>query len=178
MQREPQQVNRSGIGRQSCRRAATTLIELLVVITLVSLLLSIVGTLAIRLRHWDRQMRDRSRYSDQLVKLSESMRTDIRRATSVTQPDKKTIAVTSSDHREIRYELAADGCRRLVKSSDKPGPAAETFAIGAAQSWKLDAAAEGRRPAYTIRLEHTDSNPADSTPAPFFVYAALGADTP
>jgi type II secretory pathway pseudopilin PulG len=178
MRPKPQSVNRLRVGRLRHRRAATTLVEVLVGITLVSLLLSIVGTVAVRLRQWDRQMRDRSQYGDQFVKLSESMRADIRRATGVTQPDKKTIAITTSDYREIRYELMADGCRRTVKSSDKPFPAADTFAIGAGQFWRLEIAAPGRRPAYTVVLESSDSNHADSVPAPFFVYAALGADTP
>jgi type II secretory pathway pseudopilin PulG len=177
MQPKAQSVNRLGNGRLGRRRAATTLVELLIVITLVSLLLSIVGTLAVRLRQWDRQMRDRSQHGDQFVKLGESIRADIRRARNVTQPDQKTIAIAGSDSREIRYELESDGCRRTMKSPGNTSSTVDRFAIGAAKSWKLENAASGRRPACTIALD-LDSEHASSVSAPFFVYAALGADTP
>jgi type II secretory pathway pseudopilin PulG len=169
-------VDRPSVRKNRRRRRATTLVELLVVTTLVSILMAVVGTLAIHLRQWDRHVRDHSQHSSQLTNLAETIRADIRQATGVTQPEKKVVAIAGSDSREVRYELQPGGCRRIVKAPGDKSPRIETFAIGPADSWKLETATPGRRPAYTISLERSDLDKAASQPAPFFVYAALGSD--
>lgn len=165
--------------RKNCRRrCATTLVELLVVTTLVSILMAVVGTLAVHLRQWDRHVRDHSRQSSQLTDLAEAIRADIRRATNVTRPEKKIIAITGTDSRVVRYDLLPDGCRRTIKSPGEKSPGTETFAIGSVDSWKLEPAMPGRRPAYTISLERSDLDKTTSQPVPFLVYAAIGSDMP
>lgn len=159
-------------------RRATTLVEMMVVVTLVSILLSVVGTLAIRLRQWDRQVRNHSQHGNQLALLAAKIRGDVRQATSITQPAKNIVAITNLDSREIRYELEPAVCRRIVKSPGEKSPKFETFATGPVESWKLETAAPGRRPAYTITLERSDSGKVASRRAPFFVYAALGSELP
>ena len=67
--------------------------------------MSVVGTLAVHLRQWDRHVRDHSQHGNQLTNLAETIRADIRRATSVTLPEKKIVAIAGPDSREIRYEL-------------------------------------------------------------------------
>ena len=167
-----------GFRKNSRGRRATTLVELLAVTTLVAILLSIVVTLAVRLRQWDRQVRDHSQHANQLADLAESIRTDVRRATSVTLPEKNIIAIEGPDSREARYELQRGGCRRVSKTPGETSARTESFAIGPADSWKLDSAAPGRRPAYTITLERSDTDNATSRSAPFFVYASLGGELP
>jgi type II secretory pathway pseudopilin PulG len=159
-------------------RRATTLIEMMVVVTLVSILLSVIGTLAIRLRQLDRQVRDRIQHGNQLALLAATIRGDVRQATSVTLPAKNIVAISGSDNRDIRYELQSAVCRRIVKSPGETSPKLDTFTIGPAESWKLETAAPGRRPAYTITLEPSDSGKVTFRSAPFFVYAALGIDLP
>ncbi len=140
--------------------------------------MAVVGSLAIHLRQWDRHVRDHSRHSSQLTNLAEMLRADIRRATGLTQPGKKIITLAGPDSREISYELLPDGCRRIVKSPTEKSPKVETFAIGPAHSWKLEAATPGRRSAYSISLERSEADQATSQPVPFFVYAGLGGDMP
>jgi type II secretory pathway pseudopilin PulG len=167
-----------GFRKNSRGRRATTLVELLAVTTLVAILLSIVVTLAVRLRQWDRQVRNHSQHADQLADLAEAIRVDVRRATSVTLPEKNVIAIAGPDSREARYELQRGGCRRTIKTPGESSARTESFAIGPAVAWKLESAAPGRWPAYTITLEHSDIDNATSRSAPFFVYASLGGDLP
>jgi type II secretory pathway pseudopilin PulG len=168
----------AGIRMNSRNRRATTLVELLVVVGLMSIMFSIVVLLAVRLRQWDHQVRDYSLHGNQMATLAEAIRADVRRAKSVTMPEKKTITVIGADSREIRYELQPGSCRRLVKTAGDASSRIETYTIGPADSWKLDTAAPGRRPAYTITLERAVPDNVTSQSAPFFVYAALGSDLP
>jgi type II secretory pathway pseudopilin PulG len=167
-----------GIRRNYRKRRATTLVELLVVVALVSIMFSIVVSLAVRLRQWDHHVRDHSQHANQMASLAEAIRADVRGAKSVTLPEKKTVAIVGPDSREIRYELQPGNCRRVVKTPGEASPRIETYAIGAADSWKLENAAPGRNPAYTITIERADPDKTASLPAPFFVYAALGGDLP
>jgi type II secretory pathway pseudopilin PulG len=167
-----------GFRRNSSGRRATTLVELLVVSALISIIFSIVVSLAVRLRQWDHQVRDHSQHANQMASLAESIRADVRRAKSVTLPEKKTVAIVGPDSGEIHYELQPDGCRRVVKSAGETSQKIETYAIGPADSWNLDTAAPGRKPAYTITLKRADPDKLPSQSAPFFVYAVLGSDLP
>jgi type II secretory pathway pseudopilin PulG len=169
---------RPGSRENSRGRRATTLVELLAVTMLVAILLSIVVTLAVRLRQWDRQVRDHSQHANQMADLAEAIRTDMRRATTVALPEKNIIAIAGPDSRETRYELQRGGCRRVLKTPGETSARTESFAIGPADSWKLESAAPGRRPAYTITLERSEIDNATSRSAPFFVYASLGGDLP
>jgi type II secretory pathway pseudopilin PulG len=167
-----------GIQKDVNGRRATTLVELLVVVTLVTMLLAIVGSLAVHLRQWDRQVRDHSQHGNQLANLAETLRADVRRATSVALPAKNTVAIVGPQNREIRYEVQSEACRRTVNIPGNTSPKIETFAIGPADSWKLETATPGRRPAYILSLERSDFSKATFRSAPFFVYASLGSDTP
>jgi type II secretory pathway pseudopilin PulG len=167
-----------GFRKNSRGRRATTLVELLAVTTLVAILLSIVVTLAVRLRQWDRQVRNHSQHGNQLADLAEAIRADVRRATNVTLPEKNIIAIAGPDSREARYELQRGSCRRTIKTPGESSARTESFAIGPADSWKLESAAPGRRQAYSITLERSDIDNASSRSTPFFVYASLGGDLP
>jgi hypothetical protein len=140
--------------------------------------MAVVGTMAIRLRQWDRSMRDHSQHNSQSTSLAEAIRADIRRATAVTHPEKNIVAIAGPAGSEIRYELHTDGCRRIFKSPSEKSGRIESFAIGPADSWVLETANPGRRPAYTISLARPDVDKATSQPVPFFVYAAVGSDMP
>jgi type II secretory pathway pseudopilin PulG len=169
-------VERLNFRRNDRRRRATTLVEVMAVAALMSILFGVVASLAVSLRHWDRQVREHSVRANQLSSLAETIRTDIRRATRVSQIDKKVVAVTGPDKREIRYELQPDGCRRVVKTPGDSSQKVDTFAIGPAEAWKLETATTGRRPAYTITLERSDTNKSSNS-APFYVYAAIGSES-
>jgi type II secretory pathway pseudopilin PulG len=162
--------------RRGCR--ATTLVELLVVITLVSVLLLVVGTLAVHLRKWDRQVRDHSQRGYQLAILAETIRADVRRARSAALPAKNILAIAGRANRETRYELQLEVCRRVVNIPGETSSKIETFTIGPADSWKLETGAPGRRPAYALWLERSASEKASSRSTPFYVYAVLGSDVP
>src|SRR4051812_38179851 len=159
-----------GIPRNYRNRRATTLVELLVVVAIVSIMFSIVVSLAVRLRQWDHHVRDHSQHANQMASLAEAIRADVRRAKSITLPEKKTVTVIGADSREIRYELQPGSCRRVVKTSGEASPRIETYAIGPADFWNLDTAAPGRRPAYTITLERADPDKTVAQSTPFFVY--------
>jgi len=169
-------VEQSKFRTKDRNRRGTSLVELMAVAALVSILFGIVAALAINLRHWDRRVREHSVRANQLASLAETVRTDLRRASSVSQIDKKVVAINGPGKREIRYELQLDGCRRVMKSPGEASQKVDTFAIGPAESWKLETATTGRRPAYTITLERSDTNKT-SRPAPFYVYAALGSES-
>lgn len=178
MQYELTLMAQPGIRTNCRRRRAMTLVELLVVTTLVSILMAVVGTLAVHLRQWDRHVRDHSQHGTQLTNVAEMIRADIRRATGVTRPEKKILAITAADGREIRYELQPDGCRRTIKSPGDKAVSTEIFAIGLANAWIVEPATPGRRPAYMVSLDRSDTDQATSQPVPFFVYAAIGSETP
>jgi type II secretory pathway pseudopilin PulG len=167
-----------GARKRSAARRATTLVELLVVTTLMTIVLAIVTTLAVRLRQWDRQVREHGQHINQLAALAEAIRADARHASKVVLPEKTTIAIGDSDGREIRYELRPDGCRRVAKAPGAASPEIEIFAIGSAEAWKLDSAEPGLHPAYLLSLERSEPEKANSRPTPFFVYATIGGDKP
>src|SRR4051812_33155211 len=89
--------NSAGVRRNIRYRRATTLVELLVVVGLVSIMFSIVVLLAVRLRQWDHHVRDLSLHANQMATLADAIRVDVRHAKSVTLPEKKSIAIASSD---------------------------------------------------------------------------------
>src|SRR5215213_4788976 len=160
----------AGIRKNDRDRRATTLVELLVVVGLVSIMFSIVVLLAVRLRQWDHHVRDHSLHANQMATLAEAIRADVRHATSATLPEKKTLAIVGPDNREIRYELQPGACRRVLEIPGEASPRIETYAIGPADSWKLETAAPGRKPAYAITFGRKEPDKAASQPVPFFVY--------
>jgi len=153
-----------------------TLLEVLVAGTIATILLGVVITVADQLRHHDRRIREDGGQADQLVNLARSIRTDMRNASNVSQPEKRVLAIAAENQHEIRYELAGGSCRRVEKTESGPPARVDTFAIGPAASWKLESATPGRRPAYTIRLDMSEKDNVAVRFVPFFLYAPAGND--
>jgi type II secretory pathway pseudopilin PulG len=161
-----------------CRRRAMSLVEVMVSITLVAILLVTITMLAVRLRQWDRRVREHVLNGDQLANLAETMRADIRSAASVALQTKKIIVISGGVKPDIRYELQSDDCRRIVKMPGETSGNVETFAIGPGDSWKLEPGPPGRQPAYAITIIPIDSEKVLNRSIPLLVYAALGTDLP
>jgi hypothetical protein len=156
-----------------------TLIEVTVVVALSSIVMGIVISLTVALKQKDRAMRAFAVESERLSELSETLRTDVRRANDLSRPADTMLVMSSPNNSQIQYELTASGCRRTVT---KPGEApthVDLFAIGPAASWTIEQGPRGRRPLYIVTLHRLASaGDGESRVAPMLVYAALGADLP
>src|SRR5262249_27730876 len=82
-------------------RRGLSLVEVLVVVTLMSMLLATMTAIAVRMRQWDRQVRDNSLHSDQVAALAESLRSDASSGAEVKLVSKDTLAIEDADQREI-----------------------------------------------------------------------------
>ena len=143
------------------------------VATLMSMLLATLTTVAIRLRQWDRQMRDNGVHGDQVAALADSLRADASGGTELKLLSKDTLVIENTDKHEICYTLQSDGCRRDVKSSKNASRSTTTFTIGPFEAWKVESGPTGRRAAYTVSLARPDSEKATARVVPLFVYAVL-----
>jgi hypothetical protein len=109
--------------------------------------------------------------------LAESVRSDIRRSVDATLPDEKTLLIAVAGGGQIRYEADQSGCRRNATGPADVGPATDLFAIGRAESWRLERGETGIRPLLVANLELKPDRGA-APPAPIVVCAGLGADLP
>jgi prepilin-type N-terminal cleavage/methylation domain-containing protein len=156
-------------------RPAMTLVEVMVAVAITSIFAGVAVSLLVELREWDRDMRRRSVQSEQLIRLGEAMRADIRQAANVSQPDTAIIEILAANETLTRYELSPEGCRRVVTTPGDPMPRSDAFTVGPATSWTLAPAAAGRRTMFAVTL-HRGANEERVTP--LVVYAAAGADAP
>jgi len=156
------------------RRRAMTMIEVAVVVTLTTILCGVAMSLLFGLREWDRDMWKGSVQNEQLVRLGEVMRTDLRKASEVLQPSDEVIALQLPAE-QIRYELLAEGCRRTVTHAGESQAAIELFAVGAGKSWTLKPGPSGKRPLFEVAFQR-QSKDNETLAATLVVYAAVGAD--
>jgi hypothetical protein len=160
-------------------RNALMLVEVMVVVTLTSIMMGVVISLMIGLQRWDQSFRDRAVQSEQLARLAESVRTDIRSGADVSLPGTHVLQITGQGRGAARYELEAEGCRRVVELPENQATRSEFFAVGRVTSWKLERGPIGRRPLIIVTLDRLspDDDTARRLP-PLLIYAALGADLP
>jgi prepilin-type N-terminal cleavage/methylation domain-containing protein len=165
--------------RQACRfRRAMTLVEVMVVVSLSSVLLGVVITVAVGLQQWDSRFREHAVHGDQLARLAEAIRSDIRQATDVSLPGKDVLAIAAANGIKISYEIRPEGCQRMTKRFDAASQPGELFTIGPVSHWKVEREAGGRRPAVVISLEAPGADEFKTGPTQMLVYATLGADLP
>jgi prepilin-type N-terminal cleavage/methylation domain-containing protein len=156
-------------------RSAMTLVEVMVAVAVTSILAGVVVSLLIGLRDWDRSMRRRSVYTEQLARLGETLRSDIRQATDVTLPTTDALLIHGPNEMQIRYELVTDGCRRMATTPADAMPRTDAFSVGPTTSWMLAPGSSGRLPLFAVTLNRgTENNKVGL--APLVVYAAAGAD--
>jgi prepilin-type N-terminal cleavage/methylation domain-containing protein len=163
--------NRPG---RSARRGFS-LIEMMVVISLSALLLGVATSLLFSLRDRDRHSREDNLHGEQMFRLAESLRADIRQGADVLLSIDGPLVVISPDGIQTRYELNRNGCQRSTVAPGDAGPRHDLFAIGRAQRWQVERLATGRRPLVAVTLEQATVD-GESRAAPLLVYAALGAD--
>ena len=154
-----------------------TLAEVMVVVALTSILFGVAISLLVGLRDWDRNMRRHSIQNEQLMRLGEVMRADIRQAAEVSLLSENAVVIRSSDEKQVRYELSPEGCRRIVTVSGATKPLTDLYAVGPATSWTLEPGAPGKRPLFAVTL-HRTSPDNERRVAPLLVHAAVGADAP
>jgi hypothetical protein len=104
------------------------------------------------------------------------IRTDIRAADDVSLAAQTVLLIEAPNEREIRYELTALGCKRIVNEPGRGKPSVDFYAVGPALSWSLEQGPSGRLPLYIASLQRSIATKKQSAAMPFFVYAALGAD--
>jgi len=159
-------------------RDGFSLVEMLVVIALSSLVLGVVVSLMFELRQWDHLCRLKNTRNEQLLRLSTTLRSDIRRGNDVLLSVAGPLVVMTASGEQLRYELGPEGCRRTVVTSDDTSLRDDLFAIGRASKWNVERQPAGRRPllAVTIEKDEKRRDPASPRLLPFLVYASLGAD--
>jgi type II secretory pathway pseudopilin PulG len=150
---------------------ATTLVEVIVVMTLVSIILAAATGLIVQLRRWDYRVRENAVVADQASRLAEAIRADVRNAVKVTKSSPTTLSIVGRNSEETRYVLESDLCRRESKGPGAQSANLETFNIGPAAAWQVDAAAPGRRPAYQISVERPSPEQKTSRTVPLYIYA-------
>lgn len=150
-----------------------TLAEVTVAVAVTSILAGVAVSLLVGLRNSDRDMRRRNNQNQQLLRLAETMRADIRQAADVLQPTSDAIVLRAADEKLTRYELAPEGCRRIVTAPNDPTPRTDAFAVGPIASWTLAPGPPGRRPLFTVTLNRGDT---DHEKPPLVLHAAAGAD--
>jgi prepilin-type N-terminal cleavage/methylation domain-containing protein len=158
------------------RRPAMTLVEVMVSVAVTSVLAGIAISLLVGLRDWDRNMRRHSLHNEQMLRLAEQLRADIRQAVEVTLPSTEAIAIRSANEKLTRYELSPEGCRRVVTTPGQPASSTDVFAVGRTTSWGLAPGAPGRRSLFAVTLHRGIPNNNTQTPV-LVVHAAAGADT-
>jgi prepilin-type N-terminal cleavage/methylation domain-containing protein len=158
-------------------RRAMTLIEVIVVVALTSILFGVAMSLLLGLRDWDRSMRRQSVQNEQLVRLGDALRTDIRQAADVSLQSDEAVVIRDYNQKQIRYELTPEGCRRIVTTPGDAQPLTDLFAVGPAMSWTLEPGAPGKRPLFAVTL-HRASLDNEKRTAPLLVHAIVGADAP
>lgn len=169
-------ITRRAMGcRHHGHRLAMSLVEVLIVATLTSILCGIAMSLLVGLRDWDRGMREHSQQSEQLIRLGEIMRADIRQASDVSQLSPGVLNIRNSTGQQVRYELAPEGCSRAVSGPEKTNSSSDLYAVGPASSWKLTPGPDGNRPMYTIMLDRGHPNDQRRIP-PLLVHAIVGVD--
>jgi prepilin-type N-terminal cleavage/methylation domain-containing protein len=160
------------------QRNGFSLVEMLVVIALSSLVFGIVISLMLSLQKFDRQSAVNSTYSEQLLRLADTLRSDIRAASDVNVSDEGALVIVTSSGEGFRYELGADDCRRTAIAPGATESQADVFAIGEPAEWRFEKLASGRVPLVSVKLERRSrkSNPEAPLLLPFLVQAAVGAD--
>jgi len=152
-----------------------TLIEAMVVVTVMSLIVGVALSLLVSLRNWDRTARDRNARNDQLIRLAEMLRTDIREAREVSMPSERTLLIEQPDNQRIEYELGDSGsCRRTKRQGESAEPIVDSFTVGPASAWALDRNDAGAQPSLAILIARPSQT--ERLPAPLLVRATLAAD--
>jgi hypothetical protein len=172
-------LGRFSLVQLGCRRSAISLLEVMVVTAVSTVIMGAVIFLAIALKQRDHAVRKLAVESERQSELAETLRSDIRLASDVSLPAETLLVVTAPDGRQMRYELAASGCRRTVVEPGVTAPRVELFLVGAAALWELDNGPAGRRPLRIVTLRRPVATvDARASGMPLLVYAALGADLP
>jgi type II secretory pathway pseudopilin PulG len=158
------------------RRAAFTLVETMVVAVVSSLVLGIVVSLLVALQHHDQSIRRHSLRNDQVSRLAEAVRADIRRGTTVAAPSAGELVVAGANDDDIHYKIVAEGCQRTAIANDSATPSRELFSVGPASAWQIVPGPAGRRSLYIVSLVRENDIAGESSKPLVVVQAALGAD--
>jgi prepilin-type N-terminal cleavage/methylation domain-containing protein len=157
-------------------RSAFTLAEILVVVALLSMLLAFVTSFLVGLHRYDVKFRKGELRRAQMARLTETIRSDIRQGSTVSLPTDQILLVTTSDGREIRYEIIQEGCRRTASELGVVPPMVDVYRIGPAESWTLNTGPPGRQPLYVVSLRSKKKTEGVPGSVSALVQAALGAD--
>ena len=171
-----QQGDRFGQNR-ACVRRGTSLGEVMVVMTVSTILLGVAVSLLTGLRKWDRELRESNVQRDHLLRLTETLRKDVRGGIEVSAPAEGVLLIRSPDGIRIQYNIQSDGCRRTITRQDEAAPQADFFAVGPATNWKLENDVSNGRLLAMISLVRPVTE-GKKRLVPLIVYAALGQDLP
>jgi hypothetical protein len=155
-------------------RPAMTLAEVMVTVAVSTILMGVVASLLFGLRKWDRSLREHSVQNEQLIRLAETIRADMREAVDVTMPSEDVLIVDAGDAGLSRYELSRQGCRRILATPGEANARIDLFAVGPAKSWGFERRV-GRLPMIELTMNR-ETLEGENRAAPLVVRAALGAD--
>jgi prepilin-type N-terminal cleavage/methylation domain-containing protein len=159
------------------RRRAFSLVEMLVVTALATVLMGVAISFVQGMMRCDRLTRDRGLHDERLFDLAEQLRADIRHAKDVQLSACDTLVVSSSQGEQATYELAKEGCRRVVAVGGQQSQI-ELFAIDGSETWSIQQSASGAAPLVLVTLDRAASDDSQIQLAPLLVQAQLGADLP
>ena len=157
-------------------RSGISIVEITVAVSLSSIVLGLVVSLAIALQQMDRRMQHRGIEREQQLRLVESIRIDIRRAADVASPGDDMLVVRLANKGRSEYVIRNGEINRTVISDGGDVIRKESFGIRAAESWSTERDDSGGRPLITISLKRGAIKKAHQTGMPFMVVAVLGAD--
>jgi type II secretory pathway pseudopilin PulG len=163
---------------RSQRRTAFTLVETIVVTVVSSLVLGIVVSLLVALQRHDQSMRRNSLRNDQMARLAEAIRADVRSGTKVTIPAIGELVVAGTSAGDVHYKIVTEGCERTTSAGDSPATTRELLSVGPATAWQVEFGPDGRKPLQIVSLIRKDDIAGGASRPLVIIQAALGADAP
>jgi hypothetical protein len=155
-----------------------TLVEVTAAVAISAFLLGIAVTMLVRLQGWDARFRDDSVSIQQLARLAELVREDVRSATSVVLESPKLLTVNVQDERVIRYELTPSGCLRIVAHPVGKEEQRDLYRVGHELKWNVESFEPGVLPNVTVTLEMAIDEETSGGKVLFIVSANRGVDLP
>ena len=155
------------------RRRASSLVEVLVVISLTGLMFGVVvTTLASLLRH---QQATRTRVAErsEIIRLTDALRSDLRRGAQLSQPNPMTLEVVPTTGFKVRYEISGDKCLRQVVPDWWGRPRHEGFTIGPVSGIRLVEEQEGDMTSRTLWIDRAADDVTGVGQPPIRIVAAL-----
>jgi prepilin-type N-terminal cleavage/methylation domain-containing protein len=162
----------------SLQQRGMTLVEVTVAVAISAFLLGIAVTMLVRIQSWDARFRDDAVSIQQLPRLAELIREDVRSATNVVLESPTLLTVNVQEERVVHYDLTPSGCLRIVEHPIGKEEQRNLFRVGRDLKWNVESFESGVLPNVTVTLELATDEETSRGKVLFVVSANRGAGLP